>query len=503
MATNPSHKARVAGGAGYALAARLGAIIEAASFIAFTWLYGAATFGLYAVLWSYVKVTSALSELAMATALQRFVPKAADGEENQIAGYAIKLSFIVSSLVALIFTLIAPSLAGFINASEADSEHLVTVMRIYAWVLPFWCLVNVATAAVRATRTFGPEVRVRIFYEQGLRFISASIFALMGFLTYGLFVAHLLSIFLSALLALRLVSKHYDLRELLMAPMTGPVTKQLRQYGVSIMPAYTIKILFSEFPVMFLNMLLPGAAGAAAGGFYSVARKIASVLQALHKTFEYVMAPLAAERAGKGDKEALTEMLTYATRLSLSVALPLAAALILARNDILAAMRPEFQAASTAIAVLCLGRVMEAATGPSVTVIEMLGHRMLPTLNSLLGFGTLVSLGAILIPQYGVTGAAIAAATGLNVTAFLSLLQSQLLFKLSPYSRLMLQPLLIALPLGAAILSLVPFSANWPIPFGLVGAILSLLIALCLLLRYGLSPADAEPFGKLGRALRR
>lgn len=501
--TNPaSNKERVAGGAGYALAGRLGALIEAASFIVFTWFYGATTFGLYAVLWSYVKVSSAICEVAMTTALQRYIPKAKKADEGAITGYALKLTIITSSFAALCFSYAAPYLSNFLNTSEADAENLTAVIRLYTWVLPFWCVVNVATAAVRATRTFGPEVKVRIFYEQGLRLVSATVFALMGFLAFGLFAAHLLSIFLSAILALRLLAKHYDLRTVFFAPITGLHANEMLKYGSSVMPAYLIKMLFSEFPVMFLNMLLPGATGAAAGGFYSVARKIASALQAIHKTFEYVMAPLAAEKDGSGDHKALTDMFAYATRLSLCVALPFAAALIWARHDILAAMPPEFHAASLAIVILCTGRVFEAATGPSAVIVEMTAHHLLPTLNGLLGFATLIILGSIWIPIHGVTGAALAAAIGLNVTAYISLTQAIARHQLNPYTRELVRPLLVSLFLAALILSLSLTLSSWAAPSGFVFSVSSLVVSIGILIRYGLSESDSVPFGKIGRVLR-
>jgi len=497
-----NHRARIAGGAGYAFLGRMGAFIEAFSVIAFTWFYGAATFGLFAVLWSYVKVSTAFSDVAMATALQRFVPPAKGTDAEKVTGYALKLSFLIACAIALASTLLAPKLAPFINAAESEAIRLTTIIQIYVWVLPFWTLVEVATAAIRARCIFGPEIRVRILYEQGIRLIAAIAFALAGMLSYGLFLAHLISVVLAAGLALRLVAKHYDMVEILRAPMSGPIARDMRKYGYAVMPANVIKGLFSEFPVMFLNFMLPGAAGAAAGGYYSVARKIASALQTVRMTFEYVMAPLAAEREGHGDRAALRDMYHYATRLSICVALPFAAAIILARSDILAAMKPEFQVAATAIAILCAGRVFEAATGPSSAIIEMLGHRLLPPLNSLLGLTTLLALGFYLIPLYGVNGAAIAASIGLNVTAVLSLVEAGLLFKILPYDRQLFRPLMLALLMTTVIICMVPFSTQWPAPTGILIAIASLLAALMLLVRYGLNDTDAAALGKIGRRLR-
>lgn len=502
-----NHKERIAGGAGLAFVGRLGALIEVGSMIAFTWLYGAATFGLFAALWAYVKVSTTVSDIAMTTALQRFVPRADANDANLVAGFALKISFLIGTIFALTATLLAPELAPFINASDTDAARLVAVIQIYVWVLPFWTLVEVATAAVRARRAFGPEIKIRIFYEQGLRLVTATGFAFAGLLTYGLFLAHLLSVMMAAALALRLIAKHYDLRLVLKAPLTGTIASDMRTYGLSVMPANISKRLFSEFPVIILNLILPGAAGAAASGFYAVARKVASALQVVRLAFEYVMAPLAAERDGHGDHKALEEMFAYATRLSICIALPFGAALILARHDILAAMKPEFQIAAAAIAILVAGRVLEAATGPSTAIIEMLGHRLLPAFNGLVGFAVLAYFSVKLIPMPepwgGVTGAAIAAAVGLNVTALLSLIQAGLLYKLVPFSSYLWRPLVISLLLAGAILALIPASATWAAPTGLFTALALLLAALSLLIRFGLSVHDAKALGKIGRFLKK
>jgi O-antigen/teichoic acid export membrane protein len=176
----------------------------------------------------------------MTTALQRFVPRAAKQDEAAVAGFALKLSFLLACGFAGLGTYYAPSISQFINVGADDQAHLTNVIRLYVWVLPFWTAVEVGTAAIRARRKFGPEIRVRIFYEQGLRLIAAVSFFFLGLDTYGLFLAHLLSVILAAILALRLVAKHYDMASLIRAKMTGQIAHDMSKYGFTVMPSNLI-----------------------------------------------------------------------------------------------------------------------------------------------------------------------------------------------------------------------------------------------------------------------
>ena len=492
----------VARGAGVAFLGRLGALMEAVSVPVFAWLYGGATFGLYAVLWSYVRVATAFTDFAMSTSLQRFVPSSQDEQRvHQVLAVALAVSVGLASTVAVALFLAAPLLAPLVNAQEADAERLVTVIRIYVWVLPFWTMVEVGTAAIRARRAFGPEIRVRIFYEQGLRLAFGVAFAVAGLMTYGLFLAHLISVALSAALALRLVARHYSLGRLARVRGLGPVGREMLAFAAPMTPANVIKFLNSELPVMVLNALLPGAAGAAAAAYYTVARKVTSALNIVRVSFNYVMAPLASHKKGLDDTAALIDMFAFATRLSVALTVPLATFIVAVRYDILAVLAPEFAAAAVAIVVLSAGRTVEALAGPAATMIEMLGHRTLPLVNGLAGVAALVALQVTLTPGYGVAGAAVAAAAALNVVAYLSLVQARAVYRLWPYSLDMARPLVVAVVTSAGIAGITLAADPLGPAASLFLATIGLMLALIVLVRYGFTGEDAALMGSFGRVL--
>ena len=51
---------------------------------------------------------------------------------------------------------------------------------MFAWALPLWTFIEIATSAARARRAFGPEIRLRIFWEQIARILFAVGFFLLG-----------------------------------------------------------------------------------------------------------------------------------------------------------------------------------------------------------------------------------------------------------------------------------------------------------------------------------
>ncbi|GER03518.1 hypothetical protein JCM17846_12000 [Iodidimonas nitroreducens] len=314
-------------GAGLALLGRMGALVEAAGFPIFLWLYGSVTFGLFATLYAIVRMASGVTQMGMDVALQRFIPSYDDEDViHRTLAIALVITMGAGIIGALFLIIYAPLLAQMINGNGEDNQHIVTVIRLYAVTLPLWTSVEVLTASVRSRRKFGPEIRIRFFYEQILRILIAVGLAFAGFTIYGLFLAHILSLAIAALLSFFLVARFYDYKRLFMAGYDPKLAKAMLHFALPMMPATLIQRIFSEFPVLVLNIIIPGAAGASAAGFYSIARKLSSVMQVIHNSFDYVVAPLAAFQKGRGDRETLADMYAYSTRLMVAFGVILAGA---------------------------------------------------------------------------------------------------------------------------------------------------------------------------------
>lgn len=492
----------VARGAGSATLARLGALIEVVSQPAYTWMFGLATYGLYTVLWSLVNMLSNVLDLAMTSALQRVVPQA-DGEEraHAVVKMALLLGVLPSLAVAAGIIVCAEPLSGLLNVAPADAGDLVLSVRIFALALPLWSLVEVVTSAVRARRAFGPEIRLRLFWEQVTRLGLAAGLFLAGLHSIGLMVAHVASLTLTAGLGVRLLGRYYRLELLWAAPLDRAAARELLRSGLAILPANIIRRCFSDLPPVLLNLMLPGAAGATAAGLYGIARKVSSVAQSIRIAFGYVLAPLASHQSTL-DRAGIQPLYGFAVRLSTLLVVPLAMTTILLSDEILRLFAPEARAARDLLIVLTIARALEAVAGPATALLEVIGRRVLPAMNSVAGLALWLMASALLVPPLGALGMGLAVGIGMVVSSYLSVFQLIMSDSLRPFAPPFGRTALAAAMVALVLASLSSLLSSLPDPAQATVLVVAWLAGTWLALRLGLAREDVAALGRLGAVLR-
>jgi len=488
----------VARGAGLAGLSRLGALIEALAQPLYTWLFGLATYGIYVVLWGAVNLTTNIVHLSMPLALQRVVPAQDDASAHGAVKLALLIAIAPSSLIALLVTLNAGAVAAIFSAAPEDAARLPEAVALFAWALPLWTFVEVATAAARARRAFGPEIRLRIFWEQIARILFALGFFALGAHSLGLMAAHLCSLALTAILCVRLLGRYYDLTLLLTAPLPRGLVRDLLASGAALLPSNLARRALIDAPPVVLNLILPGARGASAAALFEIARKISTVPLIVRQAFQYVLGPLSSAQA-RADRAQIAPLYHFASRVSTALVVPLAGLLVFAGVDVLSLYRPEAQAALPLLFILVGARAIEAIVGPASAIVEMVGHRALPVLNAFIAVALWIGLAAWLTPAYGPLGMAIAIGAATIVSTYAATIQLQVSDGLNPFDYKLGQALALALA-GCALMALAEQVLHGPARF----AACALLWAATswLTLRYGLTRDDRLALGGLARRLK-
>jgi O-antigen/teichoic acid export membrane protein len=163
-----------------------------------------------------------------------------------------------------------------------------------------------------------------------------------------------------------------------------------------------------------IGVIMIGAIGSTAdtGRFYAAFRSAALVSLGLAAVGQ-VMAPRVSAFYASGDRTEIERLLARGTRAASALALPPALLLILVGPWFLGLFGHGFREGSTALTVLVLGQLFNAATGAVGMVLVMTRHERSAIVATLSGTCLNITLCALLIPGWGPTGAATAAAVSM------------------------------------------------------------------------------------------
>ncbi|WP_157220293.1 lipopolysaccharide biosynthesis protein [Flavisphingomonas formosensis] len=498
----PITSRHVARGVGTTLLSRSGSVIEVVSQPLYVAMFGLASFGLYSVLWAAINLAENIFDLGMTSSMQRTVPQAKDDAAAAASlRQALILGVTPNLLIAMLASLFAPQIAPWLNVAQHDIPHVVPAIRLFAWALPLWAFVEIATSALRARHLFGAEIRLRLAYEQLMRLILAAILYCAGLGLTGLFIAHLVSLSATVLLSIRLLARHYRL-DLFLAPAPEPLlTGNTMKAGISVLPANMVARFFGDLPPILLNMLLPGSSGASAAALYTIARKLSSLVQVVRTAFSYVLAPLASSalRRDFGDVRALY---SYSTRLITVIVLPLVAALSAGIKPILQFFGHDAGIAYGACLILILARGLEAILGSASPVFQVVSAYRRQLLPSIVGVTVALLIGLLLVPLSPLSGMAAAVACGLLLASATPMALLHRYQHIHPFHEGFQRTAAIASAIAASAAVLAWTATLLPRGAALFAILIVALGAIWSACRFALAEADRLTLGKTGRALR-
>lgn len=171
-------------------------------------------------------------------------------------------------------------------------------------------------------------------------------------------------------------------------------------------------------------------------GLYRVAIQMSDGLNMILLAITAAIAPQLARLSSRGDWQSVQRLLVTAHRFGIALLLPICGLLVFFREPFLQlAFGREYLASSGALLILIIGRVVYATVGFSGTALSMFGRPGIAAFANLLSVGANIVLNLMLIPTFGIMGAALATIVsdfavnlmlsillwikyGLNITAF-------------------------------------------------------------------------------------
>lgn len=199
-------------------------------------------------------------------------------------------------------------------------------------------------------------------------------------------------------------------------------------------------------------------------GWYQAAVQTSLLLTLLPTAIDRVF-PVHVARLHQTDPSAIGPVFKAMTKWALSVSVLLVTFVLLYDDELLALFDFNVAGLTAVLAVLLIGQLVSAAAQPSQSILFVTDYQKLEFANNAVALALNVALNVVLIPRYGILGAAAATAVAYTVLALAQLVEVRVLFGISPlYLGYWRAGLALALSLPV-----VAYASTW-VDYGLVEA---------------------------------
>jgi O-antigen/teichoic acid export membrane protein len=398
-------------------------------------------FGAFTIGMSLAVVLAHIAPMGTHQAVVRYVAiYRGEQDEARIRGtvaLGLRVTAVAGVLLGLGMLLAAPVLADRVF----HDPSLAMPIRVLALSVPLTGLGELLLSSIRAyTRVILPAV-IRSFVAPGLRVLAA----LGALLTHtdlvGVAAAYTLvegvALLLAAVAAYRVLPGRA-------AGTAQPPTAEIARFSWPLAVNRVLNGSTNNAEVFLLGAL----AGTSRVALFAAARRFTIVANAIFIAFGTIFSPMVSDLDAADQGDHLARLYKALSRWIFTIGVPVFLVQVLFGEALLATFGSGFAQGQLALTVLALGQLSNYASGAAVNVLTMTGRSRTILVFTVIHLVLTVALNLLLIPRFGLVGAAVANAVAMALVNAGLTAQVWRLTGMHPYDRGWLKPL--AAGLGAA-----------------------------------------------------
>ena len=376
-------------------------------------LFGANGLGDYVLAITILRLFTLLAKLGLDTTSIRFIAAFASQDKwtsiFRFRKQVISILSISSIVASLLMYFLAEPIADLINANY----KYIQLSAFFVLPMAFFMLHYESLRGLKRIAAFS------FFYmmAQGL-FTIVSVLIIHQFTISSNvpIYAYLVSVFIVSILSF--LSFKYSLKK--SAKGKESAEKELRSYSeilkisVPLMFAQSVQFIMAWTDKLMLgaidtpNVSLGLTTNSSEVGIYHTAFKLSMFAAVALMSINSIASPKFAEMYASKNKEGLKKIVHQSTKMIFWVTLPLVVIFFSIPDFLLGLFGEEFKVGMFAFILLSCGKMISAFSGSVGNILQMTGNQNILARILFLGAIINVLLNLILIPKYGINGAAIA-----------------------------------------------------------------------------------------------
>lgn len=349
------------------------------------------------------------------------------GDENRIRGIvksAFKIELLLAGALTVAFFCGAPYIEGFYQM-----EGLKTVLIVFAVGIPVFTLIRVITNIFRGFDRVEPTL-----YFKDIMTVSVRFLLLLVVVMVAPSLLHIVIVYVAALAVTGVFTMSYYYRNQPI-PLAGEAVsmgKNLLFFSIPLFGTVFLAQLMKWTDVLMLGYFK----SADLVGLYNGAVPLSAFIPLFLSSAGFIFVPVLSVLYSRGQLSEMKKTYSVITKWTYSCTLPLFLVIFVFSPLILTLLfGSDYEGASTALRILSVAYVFHVSLGPIGQNLIILGRPKLIMINNSAGLLINVVLNFLLIPLYGINGAATATAVTYVSLNILALMQVYRISGMHPFSR--------------------------------------------------------------------
>ena len=372
------------------------------SFIITTY-YGAEEMGVFSIINSYFTIAIIVSLMGLHTAMLRFIPEHIVKYSLQSAYKLFLQVFKLVFIIAVIIAIIAYFLSDFIAIKIFENESLIVIFSIAAFFIVIQALGKLSLEGIRALK----NMKVYGLLEVSVAVFKITLLAILTYFYYQEFnsVYTLFASFVFLLIgALCFVFSLFTKKNDLLDTVKTYSNKDVVTVAFPMFLTGVMSVVISQTDIVMLGAM----SNVSEVGVYAIAVKLAFLTSFILTSINSIATPKFSELFHAGKMEALIKIAQKSSKLVFWVSVPIIIVFIFFGKFMLSIFGDEFVKGYPVLILLALGKFVNGIAGSVGSFLNMTGHQKVFNRIVIIGGVTNIVFNFILIPKYGILGAAIA-----------------------------------------------------------------------------------------------
>ena len=450
-------------------------------------IYG--TFSLALIVFLFV---ISISSFGFFEGLLRFVPLCRGTKKINNIRYIFKFSVWVLTLSSLFFGLILFFSSEFISINIFHEPNLVIFLKILAIALPFYVIASVLLCLIRGFEKIKVYSLISDFFQTLIKLIIFILFIFLGLKVSSIPLSYLvgvIAVFFVAYIYCRYKLPDLFKKYILKKEMKIQIRKNFLLYSIPLVFSSILYDIFGYTDSLVIGLIK----GPSSVGFYNAAFPIASLISFFPLLFLQILSPIITREFSRKKIDIIRELSKQVQKWILIINLPFFSLIFLFSGAFINILfGSQYMAAEQTLRILSIGFLFYSMTQILENLILVIGKSKIFLINIIILSVFNLILNILLIPKYGISGAAFSTTISYILLSIILFFQVKNYINIIPIRRKMLQ-ILISVAIPSIILFYVRqfFQINL-VSMILLGFFFILLYVLLILITKSLDKNDFE-----------